>query len=254
MKDYILKHAKINASDKHISIKSFDLIVELAERNNDAYIDDPKICQNARKRLYDLNVDDSLVNKYFFEFYDLIKQYNFLRKDDGLSENDKNFFKVNGLTDSDKKIIKAADKDPASQYIIGIWYRDGAHLSLKNQAESLVWFNKSADGNDSDSQYELGYYYYPSNKEKAIEYLKKSIDQDNSNARNKMGEIYLDENYDGHDYSKAYDLFIVAAKDGNSNACSNLAEMFTEGLGVVKDSIESEKWQKQSFNLRGLKY
>ncbi len=87
--------------------------------------------------------------------------------------------------------------DVESQNYLGWMYLNGFGLTRKDTVMALVWFKESADRKDSYGQVSLGiahYYGYYFGKiidyKKALELFKKSAEQNNSNAQYWMGWMY----------------------------------------------------------------
>lgn len=140
--------------------------------------------------------------------------------------------------------------------------------SIKQNCGELGWYRRAADQGDAEAQYFLGDMYYtgegvPQNYEEAVKWYRLAADQGNPAAQNNLGQIYRDgygcpdeDGVDEDDYEpseawllayeqsqiKAFDLFMLAAKQGHLAAQENLGYMYQDGAGVTLDQTKAAEW------------
>lgn len=128
--------------------KTIDIFDKLSRYDSEAYIKYPKLCQDARKRLWLFSRGWDHISNYYFELYHPLHQYNHLiefRFDNKLNKNDLNFFKENGYTAFINHLAGANDGDKDAQYELGKMYvNDDIDNELYNIEDAAKWFEKAA--------------------------------------------------------------------------------------------------------------
>lgn len=90
----------------------------------------------------------------------------------------------------------------------------------KMNAESFKWFNKAAQLGNDDAALQVGLYYYD-------------------------GSVV------SKDYVAAARFWLEAARRGNVSAMGLIAEAYEKGLGVARNSPESERWYNSCAKAKG---
>ncbi len=106
----------------------------------------------------------------------------------------------------------------------------------------------SAEENDPEAQYDLGwrYYYISEDYEKALESFTKSAEQGHAEAQNYLGVMY--ENGEGvlPDYKQAIHSYTKSAEQGHASAQYNLGRMYYYGKGVPQDDKQAVHWHTEA--------
>jgi TPR repeat protein len=77
---------------------------------------------------------------------------------------------------------------------------------------------------------------------KAKECFEKSAEQNNSDAQFNLGCMYYESSWLAKDYKKSLELFKKSAEQGNANAQLYLGKMYQYGNGVKLDTRQAENW------------
>ncbi len=177
--------------------------------------------------------------------------------------------------------MEAEMGDPVSTHILGTYYYYGFYVQ-RYLFTAIDWFKKAADLGYSDSQYMLGMIYETmgddlSNAQaQASMYYEQAAKQDHPYALYALGiwaielenyrqaEFYLEraarQQYalaaytlakvlDEHDAKhplKAFEWFMIAAKQGHVEACYYVGLYYQNGKGVEKNLTEAIKWYEKA--------
>jgi TPR repeat protein len=171
------------------------------------------------------------------------------------------YMKGLGVTKNESEALKwfrksAEQGDEMGQRALGNMYFNGQALE-KNEAEAFKWYKKAAEQDYADSQFELGSMFEDGVGVKkdlieAIKWYKKAAEQGNSNALNNLGLIYQYESLNlgyyrsSNDMEEALKLYRESAEQGNAFGQYNLANMFSNGIGINENQTEAAKWYKKS--------
>jgi len=176
--------------------------------------------------------------------------------------------------------IESTNNDPVSIHILGTYYYYGFHVQ-RYVFSAIEWFSKAADLGYSDSQYMLGMIYETlgddSNQtDKAIPYYEKAAAQDHPYAQYALAMIALEK----EDYRKAeffleraarqqymlaafslakllherdkkhpiraFEWFMVAAKQGHAEASYYVGYYYQYGKGVPQNLEEAVNWYQKA--------
>ncbi len=176
--------------------------------------------------------------------------------------------------------IESTNDDPVSIHILGTYYYYGFHVQ-RYVFSAIEWFSKAADLGYSDSQYMLGMIYETlgddSNQtDKAIPYYEKAAAQDHPYAQYALAMIALEK----EDYRKAeffleraarqqyilaafslakllherdkkhpiraFEWFMVAAKQGHVEASYYVGYYYQYGKGVPQNLEEAVNWYQKA--------
>jgi len=196
-----------------------------------------------------------------------------IEKDDDTA---KQFFEKNYQT----LMIEASNGDTVSTHILGTYYYYGFYVQ-RFIFSAIEWFQKAAKEGYSDSQYMLGMIYETLGEEsnqtdKAIPYYEQAAAQDHPYAQYALAMIALEQEdfskaefflekaarqqYGLAAYSlakllherdpqhplKAFEWFMVAAKQGNTEASYYVGLYYQYGKGVPKNIDEAVNWYEKA--------
>lgn len=143
---------------------------------------------------------------------------------------------------------------PASLQNIGIAYYRGYFVE-KNPLEAMVWFEKAAARNMSFSLSSLAYIYLegwhgiPTDTKKGIQYLERVIqlDPQYNHVHTELGKYYLfGKNDMPKNPAKAFDYFMIRAKEKNVEAMRYIAYMYQKGIGVSQNETLASQWLRDA--------
>lgn len=173
-------------------------------------------------------------------------------------------------------LMEAENKDPVSTHILGTYYYYGFNVQ-RYIFKAIEWFLKASELGYSDSQYMLGMIYETLGEdenqiETAIKYYKLAAKQGHPYAQYALGVIaieteswheaeqylesaafqqyalaaytlakYYDEKDPKHPL-KAFEWFLVAAKQDYTEACYYVGLYYKNGKGVKKDLKQALYW------------
>lgn len=114
--------------------------------------------------------------------------------------------KVKALTERAKR------GDPQAQFELGTRYLHAQSGLKQNVAEALQWLHMSAEQNNKEASYELGFGYEhglfgPVDGEEAIRWYRKAAEQGYEGASLTIGEMYFDGRAVKQDYAEAANWF-----------------------------------------------
>ncbi len=118
--------------------------------------------------------------------------------------------------------------------------------------EALKWFQKAAQLNHPGAQYRLGDYYYlglcnmKQDYSEAMKWYFKAAEYDYEDAEAKgllaQGHCYDAEN----DYVNAFDCYMMASEQGNTEAQYWLGTYYFQGKGVPQNFVEALRWYRKA--------
>jgi TPR repeat protein len=120
-------------------------------------------------------------------------------------------------------------------------YENGLQAIKNNDYKTALkyWLPHAQQGNSS-YQFNIGLLYDNlKDYDNAIKWYTKAALQKHTGACNNLGLIYL---YIKKDYIFAFNLFTIAANNGNQDSQVSLGYMYDNGLGINMNKIEAYKW------------
>ena len=139
------------------------------------------------------------------------------------------------------KAAKQGHMEAQIQYwsVLGVCYYYGVHGVDQDDNKAFELLMKSAELEDTYSQYLIGIMYeygkgVKKNYEKAIKWLEKSANQDEEDAQDELGKMYEMGYGVPINIKKAVELYQKAANQGNAHAQNNLGCFYVHGNGVEK--------------------
>jgi TPR repeat protein len=156
------------------------------------------------------------------------------------------------INEDDRKMfesieVKAEAGDAQAQWNLGFYYDTGKGV-IKNGAEALKWYKKSAKQGNALSQFNVGSKYFEGDDVKrdcneAFKWFQKAADQGNAYAQMYVGAIYFKGLSDaGTNYVEAVKWMRRSAEQGNADAQGCLGEAYQNGEGTAQDYVEAYKW------------
>ena len=131
---------------------------------------------------------------------------------------------------------------------LGIIYASGLGTIKKDVKKAQKWFEKAAEINNAEAQYNLGQLHELVYKDKkmAIQWYQQSAENGNVNAQLLMGLFYYRRGDSTNDRVQAFDLFKRAAERGQAEAQARLGTMYLEDIKEIVNLSEAKKWLKLS--------
>lgn len=144
---------------------------------------------------------------------------------------------------------KSAEQDYGdSQFELYLIYSEGLG-TLKDEDKAVKWFLRAIKQNNIKAQHILGRTHEAhKNNQKAVEWYLKSARQGYDQSQFRLGVIYSTSSSPLQDHKKAVEWYLKAAEQGLAEAQYNLAASYLDGRGVDKDYIEAIKWFRQGAN------
>jgi TPR repeat protein len=147
----------------------------------------------------------------------------------------------------------AKQGDATAQFNVGMIYANGK--GVKNDlSEAMRWYEKAAKQESGAAQYNLAQIYYLKGKEaephayeKAKYWYEKAIGNGIKEAYNNLAALYMDGLGVVKDEKKAFELFAKAAKLGNSEAQVNVAVMYAWGKSIKHDKMKAYENLKKAL-------
>lgn len=196
-----------------------------------------------------------------------------VEKDEDLA---KDYFKKNYTV----LLMEAEHNDPVSMHILGTYYYYGFSVQ-RYIFKAIEWFIKASELGYSDSQYMLGMIYETIGEdenqiENAIKYYKLAAKQSHPYAQYALGVLALEEKnwheaekylesaayqqyalaaytlgkyYHEHDPKhplKAFEWFLLAAKQAHVEACYYVGLYYQNGKGVKQDITQAVIWYEKA--------
>jgi TPR repeat protein len=143
----------------------------------------------------------------------------------------------------------AASGDNLAKNNLAILYLNGEGVT-QDVAKAIALFTAVAESGFVEAQVNLGLYYLNAkqeahNSEKALKWFTEA-EKDN----HPVALYYLAEHaFAEKDYVKAYDYYLMSAKQSNNNAQLKLAMLYAKGLGIEKNSITATNWLTKAAKL-----
>lgn len=126
-------------------------------------------------------------------------------------------------------------------------------MKKSNQPDLITDLTAQAESGDAHAQYQLGMLYLKERcfrRKEAIQWLLKAAGQGHADAQNEVGEMLLEEgNGIGKNPKEAFRWFSLSAKQGNAEACINLADAYAEGIGCDASVGEASYWYQKAVDL-----
>ena len=128
-----------------------------------------------------------------------------------------------------------------------IYEKGDSLFGIKNYSEAAIWFQKSAERDNTAAQITLGAMYMngwgvPKNESIAFELYRKSAELGDPEGQNSLGYMYRRNTVIPKNDSIAVIWFRKSAEQGHAPGQSNLGFMYKAGYGVSKDCNEAIKW------------
>lgn len=182
---------------------------------------------------------------------------------------------------------KAAEKDNVeSLNFLGKYYED------KNIEKALEYFQRALKFHDKNANFNMANYYLDKDFEKAKKYftrafefgkidsfyilgkvylegvfteknvkeskyyLERAVEKEDLNSKFLLGKILLDSELGIRNFHRAFMLMEEASNFGNKEAMIILADLYEQGLGVLKNIDEADKWRnlaRENFEENGNK-
>ena len=149
--------------------------------------------------------------------------------------------------DIEENLALANQGDVRAQHRLGDIYRTASE-PVRDYAQALSWYRKSADRGNTLSQYELGRMYAQGlgvrqNFHRAAEWyrLASSLSR-HADAQFSLGELYFNGRGVPSSFGVAIEWYTKAANQGHSIAQFYLGQINKEGWGADKDLVEAFKW------------
>ena len=149
------------------------------------------------------------------------------------------------LNERDKAVERerkyAEDGEPASQYVLGVLYRDGG-LLMSDAVKARDWFTRSAKQGYVPAQYALGKLLLSDDPEihdqdNGIRWLQVAAKNGNTYAAYELGKVYLKSG----DHQQAESYFTQAAEGENANAMYMLGKLLYD-----RDPKRANYWLRES--------
>jgi len=134
--------------------------------------------------------------------------------------------------------LAAGQGHASAQYQMGQIYIYGKGIP-KNEKTAQKWYRLAAEQGNDHARSHL------ENLQKTIS-TRKRAEKGDVNAQNKLGEMYRDGRDGGgtNNFKTALKWFRLAAKQGNGGAQYNLAAMYYNGYGVLRNNTTAVKWYR----------
>ncbi|GAB2292583.1 ERAD-associated E3 ubiquitin-protein ligase component hrd3a [Dionaea muscipula] len=174
----------------------------------------------------------------------------------GAEENKEALRKSRGEEDEDFQILEyqAQKGNAAAMYKVGIFYYYGLRGLRRDPSKALSWFLKAVGKGEPRSMELLGEMYargavVERNYSKAFELLKLAAKQQLYSAYNGIGYLYV-KGYgvEKKNYTKAREYFEKAAENEDSGGYYNLGVLYLKGIGVKRDLKMAWRYFLMAFN------
>jgi len=176
---------------------------------------------------------------------------------DEINQQSKDYLTKNDFKNALPLLEKAANLGHAeAQYNYGICFQQGIEMN-KSDSTANIWFTKSAEQGWVDAQFKLAYSYatgrgLPQDYQQAFEWTKKCAEQNDFECIMNLIGSYKDGMGTEKNMDKVVEWATKLAVQKNpedlnksgkiTGARLNLAIMYRDGDGVIKDLVESYKW------------
>jgi len=142
-------------------------------------------------------------------------------------------------------LIGVALRHPADQRAMGLLRSRGARFLAANPAKAAYWFQKAADGGDSEAQLFLARALLsgqglPRDPEGALHWAQIAADQGHPDAMVFAGDLLRPSNPGAATarYHQALSAFQARIQNGDANACVAYGLLLIAGRGIEKDPVE----------------
>lgn len=184
-------------------------------------------------------------------------------------QRDDRLISVNGRQIKDyREVSESVKATPQGQKCVLELERQGRKLTIEvvpepmpEDEEYLARLKSMADGGDIPATYQWAMEYAPSRTEKnlptaeqSIQLLQKAADAGYLFAQNELGKRYLEGDSVTLDEARGVELTRKAAAQSNSSAIWNMAIIYRDGLGVVRNETESRQWFDRALATGRLSY
>lgn len=160
--------------------------------------------------------------------------------------------------------IGADNENAMAQFALGECYLKGLGFP-KNNEKAFEWFEKSAQKGFKEAEFYLGLMYLDEWKKvdgtlvfpdfiKALEWFEKSAEHGYSKAQYNAGLIYYDGDLVEKDLGKAFQYFLLAAKQGEFLSQVRLCDMYSngwslkDGTRISPDPLQLFDWTEKTAN------
>ena len=147
--------------------------------------------------------------------------------------------------EKDAAFLRAENGDAKAQYDLAIKFDGGIYG--QDYAEALIWYERSAWGNNTKAKIKLAEIYengrgVKQDYDKAVEWYQKAAASGNAEAQLKLGVMYANGQGVPQNYIVAARRFRESAEQGNEQAQVNLGKAYYLGQGVPKVYSEAILW------------
>lgn len=150
------------------------------------------------------------------------------------------------ITDDFKKLLESNNPQLCYDYgdlLIKIAWNN------EDREEAFKWFQKSADGGNTNAMYQISLMYRDGNGPKTdiskhLEWLKKAAEGGHTQSQLTLGNMYRDGIKVDSCKHEAFHWYKMAAENNNLDAIYQVATMYRDGKGVDKNKNESDRWLK----------
>lgn len=154
------------------------------------------------------------------------------------------FFKKNIEKAIEIYTILAKAEHLASLYRLGLLYDLGEEVP-KDLTKAKYYYEKLVEKNDRNAIHNLAMIYLKSNEEiEGVSLLEKSLNLGNYDSAAFLGAYYEKKG----EYKKAYNYYLLGAKNNNGKACFGLGILYEKGKGIEKDINRAKEYYTQSLN------
>jgi len=160
-------------------------------------------------------------------------------------------FLIGGEFQEAAKPCRAAAKAgyPLAQYNLG-WMYLNARGVKQDIKEAFVWFQKAANQNEPNAQFNMGAASeigdekagIPQSLETALQWYEKSANQGNSAAQYNLGTLYDNGRGVPQDTQKSVEFYIQSAQQGYPPAQFSLGVAYYLGEGIEQNDVEAYAW------------
>jgi TPR repeat protein len=118
-----------------------------------------------------------------------------------------------------------------------------------DEGEAVTWLQKSADGGNRESQYDLGRVYQRSsarrNERRAVEMFILAGNAGHADAAFQLGRMYEKGQGTSKNESEALRWFTKAAEQGHADAQGGVGVFYLKGIGTRRDDTKALDWLRK---------
>lgn len=149
-----------------------------------------------------------------------------------------------------ERLKLAAKADPATQFQLGLDYRNGTNGLPRNAAQAYKWIHLAAVGNLAEAQYTIGLMDAagegtPRKLTDAAEWFRKASKQGHLKATILLADMSRDGTGTNVDLIQAARLYRFAAERNDMHSIISLAEAYLHGEGVPKSANDAAAWLRR---------